>query len=145
MKWLFEKLGVHNKDEFIALIWQFVKFGIVGISNTLISLAIYYIFIWINKDLYMWGNVIGWIVSVANSFFWNNKFVFKSEKTDPKSVIQRLLKSYLTYGGTFLLSTLLLFLEVKVWGVNEWLAPIVNLLITIPLNFVLNKLWTFRK
>ena len=83
---------------------QFIKFGIVGVSNTLISLAIYYIFVWISKDLYMWGNVVGWIVSVYNAFYWNNKYVFKSEKQDWKSKLTRIEKNYLSYGSTFLLS-----------------------------------------
>lgn len=124
---------------------QFIKFGIVGVSNTLISLAIYYIFVWISKDLYMWGNVVGWIVSVYNAFYWNNKYVFKSEKQDWKSKLTRLAKNYLSYGSTFLLSTALLFVEVNYLQVSEWIAPIINLLITIPLNFLLNKFWAFRK
>ena len=59
-------------------IFQFIKFGIVGVSNTAISLAIYYIIYWINPKWYMIGNVAGWVISVANAFFWNNKYVFKS-------------------------------------------------------------------
>ena len=33
---------------------QLIKFGIVGVSNTAISLIVYYIFIWINQQLYLW-------------------------------------------------------------------------------------------
>lgn len=134
-----------NKEELWELIKQFVKFGIVGLSNTVISLAIYYIFVWISPDLYMWGNVVGWVVSVLNAFYWGNRVVFVSESNTHKEILIRLLKSYLSYGSTFLLSTLLLWLEVKVWGLSEWIAPIINLLITIPLNFIINKLWTFKK
>ena len=124
---------------------QFVKFGIVGLSNTLISLAVYYVFVWIDPGLYMWGSAAGWVVSVLNAFYWSNRVVFKNESNTKKELLTRLLKSYLSYGSTFLLSQLLLWLEVEQWGVDEWLAPIVNLLITIPLNFVINKFWTFRK
>ncbi|MEG2931919.1 MAG: GtrA family protein [Ruthenibacterium sp.] len=31
------------------------------------------------------------------------------------------------------------------WGVSEWIAPVINLVITIPLNFILNKFWTFKQ
>jgi len=54
-------------------------------------------------------------------------------------------KSYVSYGASFLLSTLLMWLEVQVLGLSEWLSPILTLIVTIPLNFVVNKLWTFRK
>lgn len=134
-----------DKESIKPLVTQFIKFGIVGVSNTLISLAVYYIFVLIDTNLYMLGNVVGWIVSVLNAFYWGNRVVFKQESNTRREILTRLLKSYISYGGTFLLSTLLLWLEVNCWGVSEWLAPIVNLIITIPLNFVINKLWTFRK
>ena len=138
-------MGIHNREEFFTVLWQFIKFGIVGVSNTLISLAIYYIFVFISKDLYLWGQVVGWVVSVFNAFFWNNKYVFRSEKTGFRAVLKRLLKTYLTYGATFLLTTVLLYLEVDVWHMSELIAPLINLLISIPLNFLLNKFWAFKK
>lgn len=141
MKSLLAKLGITDKESFWRFIVQFVKFGIVGLSNTLISLGIYYVFIWINKDWYMLGNAVGFVVSVANAFFWNRRFVFKSTE---KSVIKALLKSYVAYGGSFLLSMALLFAQVEWLGVSEVLAPVINLVVTIPMNFVVNKLWTFR-
>lgn len=123
---------------------QFIKFGIVGVSNTLISLAVYYIFLWINKDLYLLGNVAGWVVSVANAFYWNNKYVFADDRTGVWSMITKLCKTYLSYGATFLLSTFLLYLEVDIWGWSSAISPLINLLITIPLNFLLNKFWAFQ-
>lgn len=145
MKKLLARLGIRNRDDFWRLALQFIKFGIVGLSNTLISLAIYYLFVWIDPALYMWGNVVGWVVSVANAFFWSNRYVFRNEDHSARAVARRVLKTYLTYGSTFLLSTLLLYLEVQVWGLSEWIAPLINLLVTIPLNFLLNKLWAFKK
>lgn len=145
MKKLLDKLGIHNAEEFWKFFWQFVKFGIVGVSNTLISLAVYYIFIAIDPALYLWGGFAGWIVSVANAFYWGNKVVFRSEDNSAKEVLRRLLRSYLTYGATFLLTQGLLFLEVQYWGVSEWFAPLINLILTIPLNFIINKFWTFKR
>ncbi len=130
---------MHNKT-----LIQFLKFGIIGVSNTLISLLIYYLFVWIRKDWYMLGNVAGWVVSVFNAFYWNNKYVFRPQSQDFRHTLMRLGKTYISYGGTFLFSTLLLWLEVQVLGVSEWIAPMVNLAVTIPLNFLLNKFWAFR-
>ena len=93
----------------------------------------------------MWGNIVGWVVSVANAFFWSNRYVFRNEDNSAAAIAKRILKTYLTYGSTFLLATLLLYLEVQVWDISEWIAPLINLLITIPLNFFLNKLWAFKK
>ncbi|MBQ4382606.1 MAG: GtrA family protein [Oscillospiraceae bacterium] len=142
---LFQKLGAETAEERKSLIIQFIKFGLVGLSNTLVSWAVYYLFLWINEDLYMVGTVLGTILSIANAFFWNDRFVFKGGEQDWKSRLMRLGKTYVSYGGTSLLSIALLWAEVNLLGVSKEIAPIVNLIITIPLNFVINKLWTFRK
>lgn len=133
-----------NKNSASALLIQFLKFGLVGVSNTLVSLFCYYLFLWIDEDLYMVGSVVGAVVSIANAFFWNDRFVFKGNENDWRSKLKRLAKTYVSYGGTSLLSTFLLWLEVQL-GVDKVIAPVVNLLITIPLNFILNKFWTFKK
>lgn len=122
---------------------QFIKFGIVGISNTVISLAVYYLFLWISHSLYLVGSIAGFIVSVANSFYWNNKYVFETK--GQANWFHRLLKTYVAYGGTAILATVLLWLEVDIMHWSDVLMPIVNLLITIPLNYIVNKLWAFKK
>ncbi|MBS1467008.1 MAG: GtrA family protein, partial [Subdoligranulum sp.] len=38
-----------------------------------------------------------------------------------------------------------LWIEVTFFSVSKTIAPIVNLLVTIPLNFIINKLWTFKE
>ena len=95
---------------------QFVKFGLVGAANTLLSLGINYLFIWIDPSLYLWGNFVGWAVSVLNAFYWNNRFVFQKSAATRKELWLRLGKSYVSYGASFLLSTLLMWLEEQVLG-----------------------------
>lgn len=55
-----------------------------------------------------------------------------------------LIKVYISYGSTFLLSTGLLYLMVDIAGISEYIAPLINLCATVPLNFVLNKFWVFK-
>lgn len=145
MKWLMKKMGVENKEDLRQLIIQFIKFGLVGVSNTFVSMAVYYLLLWINPDWYMLGSVLGTVLSILNAFIWNDLFVFTGNPKDIKSVLHRLGKTYVSYGGTSLLSTVLLWLEVTVLHVSKVFAPIVNLLITIPLNYLLNRFWTFKK
>lgn len=138
---ILSKLGIYSKVDLWKIIKQFIKFGIVGISNTAISLVIYYIFVFIDKDLYIAGNTAGFIVSVLNAYYWNNKYVFcKTEKDNTKPLI----KTFVAYGSTFLLGTAFLFLMVNYVGISEILTPLINLLVTVPLNFLLNKFWAFR-
>ena len=142
---VFAKLGAHTGEERRALLRQFIKFGLVGVSNTLVSWACYYLFLWIDEKLYLVGGIVGTVVSIANAFFWNDRFVFQGGERDWRSRLRRLGKTYVSYGGTSLLGLALLWLEVNLLGVSKTVAPIVNLIVTIPLNFLINKFWTFRK
>ena len=144
IKKIFAKLGVTNKEEFWKLVWQFFKFGLVGLSNTAVSMACYYVFLFIDPNLYMVGSIVGTIVSIANAFYWNDKYVFKDGQNDWKSKLKRLGKTYVSYGGTSILSNVMLWVEVSFFAVSKSIAPIVNLIVTIPLNFIINKLWTFK-
>jgi len=121
------------------LIAQFVKFGIVGISNTAIAFAIYYVLVFIGVH-YIIANTVAFFVSVLNAYYWNRKYVFKNNNNK----MLQLAKTYASYGFTFLLSTGLLFLVVDVMNISQFIAPIINLAITVPLNFLLNKFWAFR-
>ena len=98
MQKLLALLGAKSKKEFVALLAQFIKFGLVGVSNTAVSMAVYYIFLWISPDLYMVGSVLGTILSIANAFFWNDKFVFTGNANDWRSKLKRLGKTYVSYG-----------------------------------------------
>ena len=121
---------------------QFIKFGIVGVSNTLISLGVYYILVYFGVN-YLLANAAGFVLSVINSYFWNSRYVFK-EKTE-SSGVKAFSKVFISYGISFCLSTVLLFLFVQVLEISEYLAPILRLVFTIPLNFLMNKIWAFKE
>lgn len=142
---LLKIFNTDNKDKSEKNLLQFIKFGLVGVSNTLVAWICYYLFLWIDEDLYIVGSVVGGIVSIANAFYWNDKYVFKSNNNDWRSKLKRLGKTYISYGGTSLFGLLLLWLEVSFLGVSKLIAPPLNLIITIPLNFMLNRNWTFGK
>src|SRR5665648_301742 len=108
---LLSRLNIHSKEDFYTFVKQFAKFGVVGLSNTAISLGIYYAFIVINPVLYIVGNTVGFVVSVLNAYYWNNKYVFqKGEQAHLKTI----LKTFMAYGSTFVLGTILLFVMVEI-------------------------------
>ena len=123
---------------------QFVKFGLVGVSNTAVSLITYYIVVFLGGH-YLFANALGFVTGTLNAYWWNSHFVFKKEARQSGTGIKALMKSFLSYGATFLLSSALLYVQVQVLEISEMIAPVINVMITTPLNFVLNKLWIFAK
>ncbi len=123
---------------------QFIKFGIVGFSNTAVSYLIYSVLVYIGQH-YLVASVAAFIVSVLNSFFWNNKYVFKHSDGQKRGIWGALLKTYISYAFTGLvLSNILLFVFIDLLHVSKYIAPFFGLAVTIPLNFVLNKKWAFK-
>ena len=58
---------------------QLLKYGVIGVLNTLITLVTFYL---LNTRLglsYGISNVTGYILGVINSFLWNRNWVFKTK------------------------------------------------------------------
>ena len=93
-------------------IYQFIKFGIVGISNTLIAYVTYSICVYIGIH-YLIANAIGFFISVLNAYYWSDRFVFKKGEGESRSTIWTIAKTYIAYGSTgLLLASILLYLYV---------------------------------
>jgi putative flippase GtrA len=123
---------------------QFIKFGIVGFSNTVIAYIIYASLVYLGLH-YVFANIMAFIISVLNSFFWNNKYVFKNETTNKHSIFYSLLKTYISYAFSgIVIGNVLLFFLIDVLHISKYLAPFFGLFISVPLNFILNKKWAFK-
>ena len=95
---------------------------------------------------YLLAQVVAFVLSVLWSYYWNNKIVFESEDNSAGSTLKRLMKTFASYAFTGLfLSAILLYLWVDIVHLSEYIAPIINLLITVPLNFIINKFWAFGR
>lgn len=162
--------------EKVKSLLQFIKFCIVGLSNTLICEGIYVVLLFFGIH-YLAANIIGNLISILNAYYWSNKYVFKAEAGEQRVWWKVLLKTYATYGFSMVLSAVLLVFWLEIvkleqymgpvlsllgnWGIlgalskvgivleakllSEILAAAINLIITIPLNYVINKYWAFRK
>ena len=133
-----------NKKTLIEYAKQFISFGLIGGLNTLLSLGIYWLIVNLGGH-YILASVVGFVITVAISYVLNNIFTFKGEGK-PEWSLKNLLKVYVSYALTgLILNNILLWLWIDVCGINQNLAPVINLFFTIPLNFLLNKLWAYKK
>ncbi len=149
-------------------LWQFIKFGIVGLSNTIISEVIYIVLIYF-KMHYLPASFIGFSISVVNAFYWNNKYVFQWQSQSIESMMHIFGRTYIAYLGSYLLSAALLVFWIDLLHIATWMrlpaewclnhgftkmdqafwgkaaAAFFNLLLTVPLNFLANKYWAFKE
>lgn len=139
-------------EELVENCMQFVKFGIVGVSNSVVSYVLYAGSLFCLQRAriamewnYLIAQVISFGLSVLWSFYWNNKYVFILEEGKERSLFKSLIKTYISYSFTGLfLNSVLLSLWIQVLHMSEYIAPIINLIINVPVNFLVNKLWAFK-
>ena len=133
-------------------IWQFIKFCIVGLSNTVISYSIYVVMLLLFQKGnllpeidYLVAQYVAFLLSVLWSFYWNRKYVFDAKNREIP-LLRSLLKTYASYAFTgIFLNSILSVVWVRYFDLPKMIVPIINLLVSVPLNFLLNKFWAFKK
>lgn len=131
---------------------QFIKFGLVGISNTAISYGVemlcYYVLVlgdtWPQNVRVLVITTLSFLIGVTNSYYWNSRYVFiPNESKKPVRHIRAYAKTVLCYAIT----GLLISPAIKLWltnrGILYWKSSLVALIVSIPLDFFLNKKWAF--
>ena len=127
-------------NRFLATYPASLNPAIVGVSNLLISLITYYVLIFFSIN-YQIANIVGFITGTINGYIWNRLWVFKNKEQDMLSIV----RFYLTYLATWLLSAVLLYAWIEIFNISNIIAPIINVVITTPINYILNKTWVFKK
>ncbi|OGD63965.1 hypothetical protein A2215_01345 [Candidatus Berkelbacteria bacterium RIFOXYA2_FULL_43_10] len=145
-----------KKSEGMQNIVQFVKFGVVGVSNTLVDWAVFYLltnFAFGGGSGELASKAVAFAVAVINSFIWNSAWTFKKEFKE--SIGNR--DERIRRGGVVFLRFVLVSLIG--WGINYYTfkytrfslgqIQIVSLIAASAAatlwNFIINKLWTYKK
>lgn len=138
------------KGEKHSTIIQFIKFGLVGISNTLIFYVLNVLMLFLMRKCmwkydYMIANIISFTVSIFWSFYWNNKYVFQEKGSKKRNKWKSLRRSFLAYGFTgYILNNILSYIWIYICEISKYISPLLNLIISMPVNFCANKLWAFN-
>lgn len=119
---------------------KFIKFGLVGVLNTIITIIVFNILRFTGMNMVI-ANSIGYICGMINSYFWNNRWVFKSNSKDIVTIVKFIVVNVIT----MFINNFILILLVQNLGINEVISQGAALVLTIVINFIGNKLWTFNK
>lgn len=68
-----------DKAEAKKTLIQLIKYGVIGVLNTLITLVTFYVLNTLAGWDYVPANVVGYVLGVINSFLWNRNWVFKTK------------------------------------------------------------------
>jgi len=119
---------------------QFLKFGIVGISNTLITALTIWLFLKVLHCSDYFANFTGYILGLINSFIWNRKWTFESKT----KVSATLFKFIATFAISYLFQLGNLYLLLHYTHIDPYFCQLLSIVVYTILNFVLNKTYTFK-
>jgi putative flippase GtrA len=119
---------------------QFVKFGIVGVSNTLLTFAVYTLLLKIFGVWYLAASAIGFAVGAVNGFLLNRRWTFREHVGDALTPV----RWFLVQGGGLLVNLGLVYLFVEHAGLDKLLGQACATAIVVVLTFFANRAWTFR-
>lgn len=119
---------------------QFVKFGIVGVSNTLLFLAVYTLLVEGLGVWYLAASALGFLVGAVNGFLLNRRWTFRGHVGDALTPV----RWGVVQGCGLLLNLGLVALCVESLGMGKLLGQAVAIAIVVVVTFVANRAWTFR-
>ena len=133
MKYKMEKKRLSN---------QFIKFALVGVVNTLINLVVLYVLTEFFGVYYIISAIFAFIVAVTNSFVMNKCWTF-NEKINHKTKT-RYVKFFIVSLIALLVNLVLLYSFTELWKIHYMLSQIIAVFFSLWVNFIGNKIWTFR-
>jgi putative flippase GtrA len=117
-----------------------VKFGIVGIANTLLSFAVYIALV---KGLDVWylaASAIAFAVGAVNGFLLNRRWTFREHTGDALTPV----RWFVVQGCGLLVNLGLVYLAVDGLGLDKLLGQAFATAIVVVGTFFANRAWTFR-
>ena len=122
---------------------EFFKFAFVVLIGTFINLAILYLLTEFFGIYYLFSTVISFIFAMTNNFIWNKVWTFK------ENIKLDVGKKYLQFGlvsvSALLVNLFFLYIFTEIFGIYYIISQVLAIGISLIINFLGNKFWTFKK
>ena len=126
---------------------EIIRYLIVGVLTTLVSLGVYYGCVYTfldpeNAVQLQIANILSWIAAVTFAYFANRKYVFRSEN---KNMLKEAAAFFAARVGTLLMDMGIMFVFVTLLGFSDKIMKLVVQVVVTVANYVFSKLMVFRK
>jgi len=120
---------------------QLAKFSLVGATGYVVNLAVFSaLVLWADLD-HRLAAIGSFLVAVTNNYTWNHLWTFQGHGGH---VAHRGLRFFVV--AVLALAANLVVLEVLIrLGLGEIPSQAIAIVVVTPINFIGNKLWTFRR
>jgi putative flippase GtrA len=120
---------------------QLAKFCAVGLSGYVVNLAVFAFSLKVLNVHHLIAATFAFLVAVLNNFWWNRHWTFAARSGHAGFQAARF---FTVSVGAFLIQLTILELLVSAAGLPKIPAQAISLVLATPVNFVGNKMWSFR-
>lgn len=125
----------------MQIVKQAIKYGIVGVINTLITAIVIWVMMKGLDCSDIVSNITGYVVGLLNSFFWNRQWTFHS-RTGWWSSAARF---GLVFAVCYLMQLGVLMYLNKHLAIDPYYNQLIAMIFYTIINFVMNKFYTFKE
>jgi putative flippase GtrA len=136
---MFKKLTNHTQSNKIT--GQFLRFLVVGVTNTSLNYLIYLLALKVAQIYYIYSGILGFIVGDSTAFILNRAWTFKSNIT--------FKKGFATYFAIqcfcLIIHVAIQFYTTEYFGIKKEYSQFPSIVVTMFLNFFLIRKFVFHK
>lgn len=124
----------------IPLVAQFLKFGLVGVTNTLLTFVVFMLLVKVFGVWYLAASAIGFFAGALNGFLLNRSWTFRGHAGGSLAAVR-----WTVVQGCGLLADLgLIYLFVHDAGVSKLIGQALAIGLVVGATFYANRTWTFK-
>jgi putative flippase GtrA len=134
-------LGTRRPENWV----QLFQFAVVGGSGYVINLAVFAALIKIGGIHHALAAIGAFVVAVSNNFLLNRIWTFRTQGAREHHAGFQAARFFAVSVAGLGVNLVVLTLLVDLAGVRELPAQAIAVAVAMPVNFIGNKLWTFRR
>lgn len=120
----------------------YLFFGGLAFFLSVFLFWLFHVFYNINEHI---SNIVVWIIVVLFAFITNRTWVFRAKTDGIKDFFKQISAFYLGRIATLVVEEVILFIFITLLDFNSMIVKIIAQFIVIVLNYIISKLFVFKK
>ena len=140
---LYELRKAKKMKQYMEKYRHYILYIIFGVLTTIVNIVTYY-FAHLLLPV-MPSTVIAWILAVLFAYVTNRRFVFESQAKTKQEIVREIISFFSARLFTGLVDFVCMFIFVDCLKINDLVIKTIANIIVIILNYVLSKIFVFKK
>ena len=127
-----------------ALTGQFIRFALIGVSNTAVHYAVFALLVTLFSMQYLIASAIGYVCGLINSYLLNRSWTFRARARPMKRRVGEFVRFGLVNALALTVNLLVMRGLVELMSVTPYISQLFAIGLALVVNFLGNRFWTFR-